>query len=650
MSASGDAATRSAAFLSMTSPLAPNTLIPVALEAEEAIDAPFLITLDMVSDQDDIAPDSLLHLPVCVKLQQSEQPVRYFHGLVRDFAATGAAPRGQWAYRAEIVPRFWFLRQGEDSRVYQNMTAVDILQKIFAAGGVTDTSFNITGTQTSREYTVQYNESYFDFASRLMQEEGYFYFFSHSDSTHQMIIADANTAFTALADPRVSVGTAGIGGPGGLTRWQSGARTAEGAITLDDYDPTAPATALADTQNTTAKAAGASQRAVYHWPAHALTKSAVTAQARLCMEAIEAAAVLGTGAGANAAFCAGSTFTLSSDPYGGKKNQSYVITRLRHRASDGTAQSGGGGTSYANDFTCLLASVPWRPARVTPRPRMAGLFSATVLGPSGEEIYTDEYGRVKVLLRWDHTPDATADGALWVRVVQSWAGNGWGWQFLPRVGTEVAVAFLDADPDRPVVIGGLYNGAMSPPFALPDQKTKSGLRTRSSTGGGTADYSEISFDDKAGSEIVLLHAQKDLTVEVEHDQTLTVDNCRVVTIKKDESVTIKGKQTIDVTGNRSVQIDQGNDSLAVQQGNLSIDVALGNVSIKADAGKIAMQAMQSIELTVGSTSLKLTPEGITLSALMIKIGAEAMLDMKAPMTTLKGEGMLTLKGGIMMLN
>jgi len=252
-----------------------------------------------------------------------------------------------------------------------------------------------------------------------------------------------------------------------------------------------------------------------------------------------------------------------------------------------------------------------------------------------------------------------------------------GFDAIPRVGTEVAVAFMDGDVDRPVVVGGLYNADYMPPFALPDQKTKSGLRTRSTLKGGTANFSEFSIDDKKGQELVFLHAEKDHTIEVEHDQTLTVDNCRVKTVKADETVEIDGNQkfkivknqTTEITqGNRDVKIDMGNDALALSQGNLSIkldmgnmdtklsmgnhstELSLGNISLKADVGQISEEAMQSITLKVGGNSLKIDQTGVTIQGLMVKIQGQVMLDMQGTMTSLKGDAMLTLKGGIMMLN
>jgi type VI secretion system secreted protein VgrG len=266
-------------------------------------------------------------------------------------------------------------------------------------------------------------------------------------------------------------------------------------------------------------------------------------------------------------------------------------------------------------------TIPWRQPMATARPRMEGLHTAKVLAPSGEEIHTDDQGRIKIRFFWDWREDATADSSEWVRVVQPWAGNQWGGQFIPRVDTEVAVAFMDADPDRPVVIGGLYNGNDKPIFPVAE-KSKLGFRTRSVTKGGTDAFNELTFDDKKGNELLFLHAQKDMKTEVENDQTLTVGNDRTVTINKgDETVTLK-------------------------QGNQTTELKLGNISVKCDLGSITMEAMQSITLKVGMNSIKIDQTGITVTGMMIKIDGQVLTEVKGLMTQVQGTAMLQLGGGI----
>lgn len=617
---------RERAFLSMTSPLGPDALIPVRLRAEEAISTPYRIRIEAVSDHT-VTPDGLLNHPACITLQAPSAPARYFHGIVRSLRETGAAVRRFRGYELELVPRFWFLSQTEDCRVFQDMSAIDILRRLLADAGVEQSEFRLYGEPHKRDYTVQYNETDLAFVTRLLTEEGCFYFFEHGASGHTLVVANGNAAFRPLEQPSLYLAAAGDHAFDALTGWRPAHRTATGRMELSDYDPAAPTTLLDARQNTTLATGGSSQRDVFHWPAHTLEPGFVMARTRNALEAEEVAAGLIEGAGNHHAFLPGRRFSLASGA-----GEDFVVHGVTHEAHDETWLGGAGGTGYGNSFTAFSANRPWRPQRSVRRPAMAGIFSAEVIGPEGEEIFTDKLGRVKVRLRFDHRRETSADQAIWVRVMQPWAGPGWGFQFLPRVGTEVAVAFMDGDADRPVVLGGLYNAAFLPPFALPSEKTKSGLRTRSSLNGGASDYSELSFDDTTGSEKVLLHAQKDCAIEIEHDHVLTVGHCRTKKVTLDETMQVGRDRTAKVTGN---------DALKVETGNLSVEV---------ETGRISEQAFQSIELKVGGNSIRIDQAGITISGLMVRISGEVMLDMKAPMSALQGEGLLTLKGGLVMVN
>lgn len=283
---------------------------------------------------------------------------------------------------------------------------------------------------------------------------------------------------------------------------------------------------------------------------------------------------------------------------------------------------------------------------------------------------------MKVRFFWDHRSEATDALDVWARVIMPWAGNGWGAQFIPRVGTEVAVAFVDGDPDRPIVVGGLYNSNMKPIYALGD-KTKSGFRTRSSLKGGASDFNEYTFDDKKGSELIYEQAQKDLSTYVKNDQTLKIDNCRMVTVKQDETVDIQNNQKITVkqdhsltvtqgnraitvsTGNNDLKVSTGNHTTAVSMGNMdtkvsmgnhTTDVAMGNVSLKADLGQISNEAMQGIELKVGENSIKIDQMGITITGMMIKIQGQIQTQIQGMMTQVSGDVMLQVKGAITMIN
>lgn len=669
---------RASAFILMSCSAAGSaTLAPVRLRVEEAISAPFLIEVSVVSDQATIAAASVLFKPALLTLQDAEGVgLRYFHGLVRRFEAMPADGRSGGAYTVEIVPALWFLSQTENCRFFESKTAKDIIAALLDNDGVTSYSFKLQGTPPTRLYTVQYNETDLDFITRLMEEEGWYYFFEHSASGHNLVITDANSNFSniplnalgVVANPNLEAADVLVG-------WSAASVTALGSITLDDYDPMATTTGLQKTRTTTLKVAGASQRLVYHWPARTIDPGESDNRARRRIEAAEAFATLCHASGWNHGAVPGGKFTVATDPVSGADDVAYAIRSVVHVATDVDWISGGGEKSYANSLTVFPNATPWRQPIVVPRPVMAGLFTAVVIGPSGQEIYTDDNARVKVQFPWSHLGDTTADGTLWLRVIQPWAGNTWGVQFLPRIGTEVAVAFLNGDPDNPVVVGGLYNSANMPVFAAAD-KNKSGIRTRSTLKGDTSTFSEFSFDDTKGSELVFLHAEKDYTTEVEHDHKLTITNTRVVKVGSTETYEVDDKQTITVgngrsvtvkkaddtlevtDGNRAVTIDKGNHSLTVSKGKSTTTVKAdigqtsqtGNIAIEASAGKVTVSAAQSIELKVGGNSIKIDTSGVTISGTMVKISGQAMASMEAPMAKVNADGMLTLKGGVVMIN
>lgn len=494
-------------LLTMTSPLADGVLQPVALRASEAISAPFAFWVQMVSDTPDIDSNAMLHLPACVSLHRTLSGDRHFHGIVRSFTL-GERRNGTNYYEAELVPRWWFAGQTADCRGFHSLSAVDIIKKLFTENGVTDVRYSLQGTSAVRDFVLQYNETDFDFAARLMEEDGCYYFFEHDDARHTLVLADANTAFAALADPSMNVTETG-GGVDGISGWHRMASTAVGRVTTDDYDMLNPAPPVTGNQATILAAGGKDKRDVFEWPALTASATVAGSRARLRQEAAEALSALAAGTCDNHRFVPGAKFTLAAGPFVTGNAGDYVIRAVTHEAADEVHGSGAGISTYSNHFTAFAGAVTWRQPVVVPRPRMAGLYTAVVVGPSGSEIHADTQGRIKMRFHFDHAGSATADTTIWLRVMQPWSGKNWGIQSIPRVGSEVAVAFVDGDLDFPLVIGSLYNADQMHPLALPDHKNLTGIRTRSTPNGGTADFSEFSFDDTKGSEIVFLHAQKD---------------------------------------------------------------------------------------------------------------------------------------------
>jgi len=621
-------------LLKLTSPLGENVLVPLSLTLVEALNEPFLCTLDVASGQAAIAPDKLLGQPVSLEMRPQGQDdaggkPRAVHGLVRRFVATGPheEERDTFGYRLEIVPRLWFLSQAEDCRIFENKSAEEILTQLFKEAGF-EATFRVAKPHP-RPFTVQYNETNLAFATRLIEEEGWLYFFEHTKDKHTLVVADSTASFKKVPHGKVA------SQPGGasdfLTAWQPGRITGPAKITLADYEPEHPSDDAKQSVNSkSASDPLASVREVFHWPARSLKTDADRGNARLLMEAEEVAAAMAEGEGINEHFVPGARITVA-DLAGGKD---FLICRVEHHANGGAATNMSEAAGYRNSFQAFPADMPFRPRRTVPRPRMDGLYSAMVIGPADEEIHTDELGRVKIRFRWDHRKDATAGGEIWVRVMQSWAGMGAGWQFIPRVNTEVAVAFVDGDAERPVVVGQLYNGDFKPPFTLPAQKTRSGLRTRSTPRGGSQDFSELWFDDKAGKEMVQLHAQKDLNVEVENDATYAIDNDRTTTVRNDDKLTVQ-------QGSRTVDVPLGDHTIKSQTGNITIRTA---------AGAISVEALQSITLKVGQSVVKLDPSGVTIQGPMVKVEGQALTSLKGAITKLDADGMLQATAGIMMLN
>ncbi len=609
------------ALLLLTSPLGDDTL-PIAdgstlhcvgLHGTESISQPFEMAMTVVSTERSIDPNQLVYQPVGLTIRKQPHADRFVNGVVRAMSAVGQAQRSRWMYRLDVVPRLWFLGQTEDCRIFQNRTAQEILQTIFGEHAVQPVEFRIYGDKPVREYTTQYNETDLGFVHRLMQETGWFYFFEHTKGAHTLVVTDRNQSFKPVADPQHWVIHEG-NNVDVFDEWSESQETAHGSVKLQDYDPTRPSAPVLGQQNTTLSTPGAATRDVFNWPALTTENGIASNRARFRIESAEALSALRHGHGYDQEFCPGFRFTLAKDPFTEAEGIDYALQSVSHQATDHTWIGGAERPSYENDFTCFLQKTTWRePARNT-RPPMTGIFSAIVIGNEGEEIHADSLARIKVRLLFDRRKETVASMATWVRVMQPWSGNTWGWQHLPRVGSEVAVAFMDGDPDSPVVVGSFYNQSQRPVFAIPDEQTKQGFRSRSTLHGGTQDYSEWSIDDKKGQELVFLHAQKDLTTEVENDQKLTVDRDRTVVVKRDETVTVTR-----------------------------------NHSLTSLTGEVTIEAAVALTLKVGTNTIRMTPAGIKVNGVTLDLQAEAALLMAAPVVDTESEGIVTTTAAGMIL-
>jgi type VI secretion system secreted protein VgrG len=293
--------------------------------------------------------------------------------------------------------------------------------------------------------------------------------------------------------------------------------------------------------------------------------------------------------------------------------------------------------------TCIPYGSKFRPARVTPEPTVQGPQTAIVVGPKGEEIFTDKFGRVKVQFHWDRLGKKDDNSSCWVRVAQPWAGKNWGAIFIPRIGQEVVVDFLEGDPDQPIIIGSVYNALQMPPYDLPANKTQSGLKTRSTKNSGSANFNELRFEDKRESEDIYFHAEKDFHRVVEHDDDLQVGNDQTIVIQNNRTENVK-------KGDETITIEKGNRETTIKVGNETLTISTGNQTTKISLGKSETEAMQSIELKVGPSSIKLDPTGVTIKGMKIMIEGQVQVDVKGVITNINGSAMVNIKGGITMIN
>ncbi|WP_119459028.1 type VI secretion system tip protein VgrG [Rhodospirillaceae bacterium SYSU D60014] len=671
--------TQAGRWLSVETALGEDAFVLTGFEGDEQISGLFSYRLEMASSREAIAADDLLGKPVTFHVALPGGETRCFNGIINRFAAGPMWARGYRRYYAEVVPWLWFLTRTTDCRIFQEKTVPDIVKQIFGDLGFTDfEASGIKGKHPPRDYCVQYRESDFDFVSRLLEEEGIFYFFKHEVGKHTLVLADQRSAYVDCEDGEVEFRT-GTGMLGRISSWRPSFEFRSGKVSQQDYNFETPGTSLATTTNTLLKTPKLDKFEIYDYPGRYAVKADGQALTEVRMEEQEAPYAVTSGESDCRSFSPGAKFTLVKHECRSEEGKTYVITGVRHAASDETHFAGQGGTpTYANSFTCIPEGVTYRAPGTTPRPVVRGPQTAVVVGPSGEEIYCDKYGRVKVQFHWDREGKKNEKSSCWMRVAQSWAGRKWGVLFTPRIGMEVLVDFLEGDPDRPIIVGCVYNADQMPPYVLPDNKTQSGIKTRSSKQGADANFNELRFEDKKGSEEVYFHAEKDFkrivenddSLEVGNDQTITVKNNRTeiieegnekITIKKgnrtetiekgNEELTIKtGNRTETIDGNEELTIKKGNRKETIEMGNDTLTIKMGNRAVKLNLGKDSLEAMQSIELKVGQNSIKIDQTGITLKGMMIKIEGQAMVEAKAPMTQVKGDGMLTLKGGVTMIN
>ena len=649
----------------------------VRCDGEEALSTPFHYRIELASTRELTGKDLLLQpMGIAVRPDDETNEPRRIHGIVRSFRGLGRFT-GYWMYEVEIVPWTWFLSLNQDSRIFQEMTVVEIVEKVFQDAGYTDFRKSLTGTYPKLDFTVQFGESDLAFVSRLLEENGIYYFFEHEDGKHTLVLADAAASHKAgVNGPDVVYRTPGEASAAlaQINRYTIEESVFTKASVVDDYDYEKPSANLEEEARSPAKE---SEGATYLFPGGYHEASEGSRLVKVLQEAGEVGKRRLSGTGTFSGIQAGCLIKLD-EMRKADENGEYLVVSARMRLSDNTMeQFSEAERIFDVSFEAIPKATPFRTRRRTPRPNL-GLQTAVVVGPKGEEIYTDSYGRVKVHFRWDREGKKDEKSSCWIRVASTWAGNKWGAFQVPRIGQEVIVEFLDGDPDRPLITGSVYNAKQMPPWSA--APTQSGWKSHSTKSGG-ADSNELRFEDKKGEEEIFVRAEKDLTFEVVNDETGTIGNDRTTTIENDDTRTVRHDETTTVENDRAVTVEAnetmkvaknrdrkvsknekvsidgkqtiavgGNQTVTISKGNRTVQVKMGNLDTKVDLGKITYEAMQSIEFKVGTNSIKIDQMGVTINGMMVKIEAKTMAEFKGLTTKVESQIMTEVKGTMVQVN
>lgn len=636
-----------------------DTLHLISMTGDEALGRPFAYTLELSSENPHIDLDEVLGTTICVTMELGLVQVRHFHGIVISFARVPNA--GRFAcYKAVIRPWLWLLSRVFDCRIFQRTTVPDVIKLLFREHGFSYFSDALVGTYPVREYIVQYRESTLEFVTRLMEREGIYYYFTHSSDQHELVLSDSYGAHELVPgheqiEYHEDLHHEQLRERDYLSSWTVAHALHPGKLSLTDYDFERPRADLSRHVLVPGPHPhGEYER--YDYPGGYLDLGEGDVRVRTRLEALHVERRQIVAVGNVRALFTGSLFVLEEHPREDQCVEHLVISSHFRLTNNPLESSGvGEGASYHSTLRCIPSDVPFRLNRRTAQPRVGGPQTAVVVGPAGEEIWTDQYGRVKIQFHWDRLGNMDENSSCWIRVAEYWAGSGFGGIHLPRIGQEVIVDFLEGDPDRPIVVGRVYNANNMPPYELPTNATQSGWKSRSSKGGDPSNFNEIRFEDKKGSEEVFMQAEKDMNTNVKHNQSVTVGADRTktiganetVTVKKDrtetvhqhETVTVDGNQTIHVKGSHSFAID----GTAAPGGKPSgMDFDGGKVAVTGDykmetSKTVEVKAPDSITLAVGSTSIEILPDKITLQ---VGNGAKLVLDTDVLATSQAGSKVL----------
>ena len=643
-------------------PLGPEAIFR-RLKGTDQLGRPFAFSVEVLSSKQELSPYDMIGKPMAIEVKSKKGKSRFFHGIISKFLNVGASG-GLQLYELELRPWIWLMSHSLDSRIFQELTIPQIIEKVFKdKNGFSDYQLKLNATYEKQSYCVQYRESDFAFVSRLLEQEGIYYFFEHEKTKHTLVLADSPSSHKSIdgdgvllfRPPDVTAGEEQV------TKWQHHVTVQPGKLVLRDFDYNKPSANLEvrliakrDHPNDSVEQ--------YEYPGSYTETPDGDRYLKIRKEEFDAKFSHVEGQARSHRLYTGAQFTLKEHPRD-KENAAYTVISSVFEVTSGEIERF---TSHSENrselqFLAIAKEHTYRPPRETPYPVMAGPQTAIVVGKSGEEIWTDSLGRIKVQFPWDREGKNDESSSCWIRVSQTWSGQGWGAMHIPRIGQEVIVEFLDGDPNRPLVTGRVYNTEQTVPYELPGSATQSGIKSRSTPKGDQNTFNELRFEDKKDEEAIYFHAEKNFDRIVENNDTL-----KVGFEKKD-----KGEQTIEVFGNQTLKVgtsesngsqtlevwkDQtetihtGDRKTDIKKGSDTLTISAGNQKTDISAGQCEITAAKKIVLTVGGSSIEITPNMIVLKSSQITIEAQMKAEVKATTTNVTGSAMLKLEGGLIKLN
>lgn len=612
----------------ISTPLGDDVLLFYRMNGHEQLSQLFEFELELLSEQPSINPEKLLGENVTVGLMLPDGSWRYFNGYVTRFGQYGNQENFAY-YRASVRPWLWFLSLTANCRIFQNQKTPEIIKQIFADQGFSgEVKDKLTASYQPREYCVQYRETDFNFVSRLMEEEGIYYYFAHDNGKHQLVLVDCVSAVESYPNYQEipfhpEEGAVDRTRIEHIHHWGFAKEVQTGRYALTDYDAEKP---RADLMAVSSKANQHRHAAyeIFDYPGLYKEISQGESIVRVRLEEHQARFERCEGAGNARGLAAGYKFKLTDHHLNDQNREYLIVSANYHLENDNySQQSSGAGKVFDCGFTAMVNKYPYRPARVTPKPLIHGAQTAIVTGPAGEEIHTDKYGRIKVQFHWDRYAKADQNSSCWIRVSHPWAGKNWGMIALPRIGQEVIVDFMEGDPDHPIITGRVYNDISMPPYALPAKAAITTIKTNSTKGGNG--YNELRFDDTKGKEQIFIHAQRNQDVRVKNSHFEWIGNERHLIVKKDllEKIEgdhhsiIKGDSNQAVTGTISIKADHDVQEKVGMKHALD---AGQEIHLKAGMN-VVIEAGMSITLKAGGGFIVVGPAGVTISGTPVLINS-----------------------------